>query len=191
MKREIVKDNLINENALKIDNAYTSMDEGEIEVRDGQTCLEKRGMTSRHLQLSSNHWQRDVKEYSRALVLSEYSVQKEFEVGSVEENNILKPYESFMVQYMRRQNEWGAADRAYDAKLKDLQLEKEKFLQDPKNTIEDWKELLRLRKKQEREAKKEAKKNKDNSSTQTRKLVAPPNAGQNLSQPQIDDGGVG
>ena len=50
----------------------------------GQTCLERFGMVARGEHLSRNFWYRD-EQYTKQLVDSEYDVQTEFRVSSLED----------------------------------------------------------------------------------------------------------
>ena len=54
-------------------------------VTTGQTCLEKMGMTLRAQHLRQNMWRKNDIEYSKPLVLAEYTVQTEFKVSTADE----------------------------------------------------------------------------------------------------------
>ena len=50
-------------------------------LKNGQTCIEKKGIEARNEHLIRNEWVKGQLEYTKALISSEYKIQNEFLVS--------------------------------------------------------------------------------------------------------------
>ena len=82
-------ENTLNKVGSAVQDIFTGSNEPPVIISNastGQTQLEKKGMEARKEHLLRNEWRKNCIEYTRQLVLAEYSIQTEFKVTTADDD---------------------------------------------------------------------------------------------------------